>query len=84
MLKPNRPLARIWEWCLKRIHFPDLKPTQQLHKSWWLDIIERNFQKAKFGGEGEIRTREGVAALLAFQASGFNHSPTSPQQEKPL
>ena len=33
---------------------------------------------AKFGGEGEIRTRETLSSLLAFQASGFNHSPTSP------
>lgn len=33
---------------------------------------------AKNGGKGEIRTRECLATLLAFQASGFNHSPTFP------
>lgn len=32
----------------------------------------------RVGGEGEIRTREALSSPLAFQASGFSHSPTSP------
>ena len=30
------------------------------------------------GGEGGIRTHEGLAALLVFETSPFNHSGTSP------
>ena len=33
------------------------------------------------GGEGEIRTREGFAPLLAFQASALGHYATSPKQK---
>src|SRR3989338_3975339 len=32
-----------------------------------------------FGGEGEIRTREGFDPLLAFQASALGHYATSPK-----
>lgn len=33
----------------------------------------------KNGGESEIRTRETLSSLHAFQACGFNHSPISPR-----
>ena len=36
---------------------------------------------ALFGGEGGIRTLEGVATLLVFKTSAFNHSATSPAGE---
>lgn len=38
--------------------------------------LERSF--IIFNGEGEIRTRDTVSRTHAFQACGFNHSPTSP------
>ena len=48
-------------------------------KGW--NVFEKRLgRKIKNGGEGEIRTRETLASLLAFQASGFNHSPTSPRK----
>ena len=33
----------------------------------------------KYGGERGIRTPEGLAPLLLFESSAFNHSATSPR-----
>ena len=35
-------------------------------------------QKVKIGGEGEIRTRDGLAAITVFETVLFNRSSTSP------
>ncbi len=32
------------------------------------------------GGGGGIRTRDGVASILLFESSAFNHSATPPEQ----
>ena len=34
--------------------------------------------KAKYGGEGEIRTHDTGKGILAFETSAFGHSATSP------
>jgi hypothetical protein len=38
----------------------------------------------KNGGEGGIRTPDTVSRTLAFEASAFNHSATSPRSFDPL
>ena len=35
--------------------------------------------RRRYGGEGGIRTHDTVPRMLAFEASTFNHSVTSPQ-----
>jgi hypothetical protein len=42
-------------------------------------ILLVGFLSPSSGGEGGIRTREDLAALLPFQGSQFNHSCTSPK-----
>jgi hypothetical protein len=38
----------------------------------------------KYGGEGGIRTHGTVSRTLAFEASAFNRSATSPRSFEPL
>ena len=38
----------------------------------------------RYGGEGGIRTHDTVPRMLAFEASTFNHSVTSPQWSAPI
>ena len=38
----------------------------------------KEFKLQHYGGEGGIRTHEGVAPLLVFKTSAFNRSATSP------
>jgi hypothetical protein len=40
--------------------------------------------KLDYGGEGGIRTHDTVPRMLAFEASTFNHSVTSPQWSAPI
>ena len=39
-------------------------------------VINRRMEE--YGGEGEIRTPDTLSGTLAFEASAFNHSATSP------
>ena len=41
--------------------------------------MQQNTGKNRYGGEGGIRTHGTVPRTLAFEASTFNHSVTSPR-----
>lgn len=49
---------------------------KRLNLNYAIDF--KSFTKI-FGGEGEIRTPDTLSGTLAFEASAFNHSATSPR-----